>query len=266
MSDSISRTSADAALKRNSLEPARGSVVFAGDAEKKENNSEDCHAPAPAPAPASAPAPSVRRPPPPLAFPSSSSSSSSSSVSETAPVSPRPPPPEFPVSPRFAIANRPPVPKASPRDMVSALNAAVYESTLADTTASLEHDHPPTNHQDTIAAKRQQKALGDLHVPDRAQFLSKLHVTLAPANFANAVCVNFGGDIIQLTRTLENNPFNLVVHGSGGKTIEEIAFSALCARKNVTKVFEYFVQNKDLTETEAIDAILNIMFRNALGK
>ena len=54
-----------------------------------------------------------------------------------------------------------------------------------------------------------------------------------------------------------------MVHGSGATSVEDVAFAALLARKNLLRVFEFFVQNKDLTEEQAVDGLLNVMFRNA---
>lgn len=265
---------------RSSLEPGRGSVIFV------ESSVDALASAAPAPVPSSR-----RPPPPPIVLPSKTDSSD-------APTSPRPPPPDYPHSPR----TRPPVPKASPRDMLSPLNSAVFESLLVDCSADFSEVAPAANNSNTIAARRRQKVLAELRV-DRSNFLTKLNVKVCPLDSANHfVVVNFGGDVQQvfkqsfvvkqtlpdfcfaskLTRTLENNPLTMVVHGSGATSLEEVAFFAIQARKNISKapwflffrfsltkkkkVFEFFVQNKDLSEVEAIEGVLNILFRNSAAK
>jgi hypothetical protein len=160
------------------------------------------------------------------------------------PISPRPLPPSesvFPHSPRGN--NRPAQPKASPRELWSPLLMAVSESALIDVTGK-EGTPSDTTSVQTIALRRQQRAIAELRV-DRSQYFAKVNVSLCSTALSHdLIVVNCGDSLADVTRVLENTPFDKIVHGSGGATNEEVTYAAVLARKNLASIFQQFWNNK----------------------
>ena len=197
---------------------------------------------------------------------------------KVAPTAKRPPPPTFssaaikeleqqsldarqhpPSSPR----SRPQVPKLSPRELLSPLVAVIGDTPLMDCSAEAGQGTDVVLPEPvTIAGTRKRRVLGELHCRSRAELLQRANVTLVASPVrSDAVVLNLAAD--DLARQLEHAPLTRVVHGSGAKCAEDAVYAALVGRRNLTVVLQRFVEARDLTEVEAMEIALDILFRNS---
>ncbi len=167
-----------------------------------------------------------------------------------------------PISPRN---QRPVMPKMSPREMMSPLVTMCHETPLFDCAAYVGDEPlaPFTGPADTIAGRRRQRVLEDLRCGTRQELLQRTNLTLfsePPVKSRQFTMVNLASD--DLVKTLERTPLLSVVHGSGATTVEEAAYAAIIGRRNLIAALQRFVELRDLTEQEAMEAALDILFKN----
>jgi hypothetical protein len=203
------------------------------------------------PAPAAPTAKPVKRPPPP--------SFSSSAVKELEHQQHQQ---QQPASPRGS-GNRPMLPKLSPRELLSPLVVTIGDTPLIDCAAQVGEGAEVTLPEaDTIAGKRKRRVLGELQCKSRAELLERVNLKILSAPLRpDAVVINLAAD--DLAKQLEHAPLSRVVHGSGATCAEDAVYAALTARRNLTSVLQRFVDARDLTEVEAMEVALNILFRNS---